>query len=168
MSDLFPTRSDSHQMQELSERFFRNALPRNWTCEKPLHDYGVDLRVELFEGRAATGLELLVQLKSSTKPSTGGETESVRLKTATYNHLWGKLQVAMLVKYVAEEDEAYWLLFRDIPTPPEGQKTFSVHIPRLHRLSSIEWADVQAYVRSVTDTKLAAARRRAARAGLRE
>jgi hypothetical protein len=158
MERRFPVRSESHQLEELSQRFFRDSLPKNWTAEKLGNDYGVDLRIDLFEGNQATGLELLVQLKASAKP-TGGDTEAVRLKTATYNYLWDKLQVAMLVKYIESEGEAYWLLFRDIPQPQAGQDTFTIHIPKTNRLSVIEWREVQAYVRGVTDEKLAARRR---------
>jgi len=159
MDRAFPIRSESHQLEELSERFFREYLPRNWTAEKPGNDYGVDLRVDMFEDNKATGLELLVQLKASAEP-TGSHTETVRLKTTTYNLLWGKLQVAMLVKYVESEREAYWLLFRDIPTPSQDQETFTVHIPKANRFSVIQWLDIQAYVYDVADTKLAAMRRR--------
>jgi hypothetical protein len=153
MHRAFPIRGESHQLEELSERFFKNSLPRNWLAEKPAHDYGVDLRVELFEGDQATGLELLVQLKASATP-TGEETEVVRLKTATYNLLREKLQVAMLVKYVESEAEAYWLLFRDIPVPRRDQDSFTVHVPKTNKLSVIQWADVQARVRAVTKAKL--------------
>ncbi|WP_168734202.1 DUF4365 domain-containing protein [Pseudothauera nasutitermitis] len=153
----FPIRSESHQLEELSERFFLDHLPNNWAAEKPANDYGVDLRVDLFEGRHATGLELLVQLKAS-KKSTAGESEVVRLKVATYNLLWKKLQVDMLVKFVESEKEAYWLLFKDIPNPPQDQESFTVHIPKANRLSSAPWQKVQQYVRSVTDRKLAAMR----------
>ena len=69
--EVFPIRSETHQLEELSERFFRNSLPKNWLCERPANDYGVDLRVDLFEGNNATGLELLVQLKSSAKATDG-------------------------------------------------------------------------------------------------
>ncbi len=157
MDKAFPVRHESHQLEELSERFFKQSLPKNWTAEKPSHDYGVDLRVDLFEGTMATGLELLVQVKSSAKASESQD-ELVQLKIATYNLLWGKLQVAMLVKYVEVENEAYWLLLKDIPAPPQDQETFVVHIPKANRLSSAPWPEIQAYVRSVTDTKLAAMR----------
>ena len=153
----YPIRSESHQLEEISERYFRERLPRNWAAEKPRNDYGVDLRVDIFEGSQSTGLELLVQLKASAS-STGDDSETVRLKTTTYNLLYGKLQVTMLVKYVESESEAYWLLFRDIPTPLQDQKTFTVHIPKANRISTILWPDIQAYVRSVTGTKLAATR----------
>ena len=154
----FPIRGETHQQAESSERFFRSSLPRNWVCERPENDYGVDLRVDLFEGNRATGLELLVQLKSSAR-ATEGDFEVVRLATATYNHLWDKLQVAMLVKFIESEGEAYWLLLKDIPQPPQDVDTFSVRIPKGNRLSAIQWPEIQAHVRMVTDTKLAAARR---------
>jgi hypothetical protein len=160
----FPCRSESHQLEEASARYVRNALPRGWTCEKPQHDYGVDLRIDIFEDCAATGLELLVQLKASAK-STEGETEVVRLETTTYNHLWSKLQVVMLVKYVEPINEAYWLLLKDVQAPPAHQKTFTVHIPRANCVSSIDWQTIQDYVRNVTDTKLAATRRHALAGG---
>lgn len=158
MDKAYPTRSESHQLEEISERFFRECLPTNWTAEKPANDYGVDLRVDMFEGNQATGLELLVQLKASAEP-TGEETETVRLRTATYNLLWDKLQVAMLVKYIENEQEAYWVLFRDIPAPSQSQETFTVYVPKTNRISVIQWPDIQAYVRGVTDKKLAAVRR---------
>lgn len=158
MDRSFPIRSESHQLEEASERFFRDCLPRNWTAEKPGNDYGIDLRVDMFEGNQATGLELLVQLKASAE-STAADSESVRIRTTTYNLLWEKLEVAMLVKYVESEKEAYWLLFRDIPTPSQDQETFTIHLPKANRISTIQWPDIQAYVRSVTDKKLAAMRR---------
>lgn len=67
MIRAFPIRSESHQIEEISERFFRDSLPRNWTAEKPSNDYGVDLRVDMFELNQVTGLELLVQLKASSQ-----------------------------------------------------------------------------------------------------
>lgn len=157
MDKSFPTRHESHQLEELSERFFKQSLPKNWTAEKPSHDYGVDLRVDIFEGTAATGLELLVQMKASSKASET-QNETIQLKVSTYNLLWGKLQVAMLVKYIEAEGEAYWLLLKDIPSPPQDQESFVVHVPKTNRVSAAPWSEIQAYVRSVTDTKLAAMR----------
>jgi len=158
MAPQFPHRSESHQLEETSVRYVRNALPRGWTCEKPEHDYGVDLRVDIFEDGTATGLELLFQLKASAD-SAKGETEVVRLKTSTYNHLWSKLQVVMLVKYIEHTNEAYWLLLKDIDIPATDQKTFTVHIPKANRLSTINWQDIQGYVRGITSTKLASVQR---------
>jgi Domain of unknown function (DUF4365) len=158
MDRAFPRRVKSHQLEALSVRFFEQALPKNWATEKRRNDYGVDLSVDLFEGENATGLELLVQLKASAEP-TGEKTETITLKTATYNLLWGKLQVVILVKYVEAENEAYWLLLKDVPPPTQKHKTFTVRIPRENRLSIAPWREIQVHVRQVTDAKLAAIRR---------
>lgn len=158
MSNQYPLRIDTHQLEEMSERFFRNQLPRNWTCEKPANDYGVDLRVDLFKGRSATGLELIVQLKASTEGSVG-ETERVNLKTSTYNHLRDKLQVVILVKYIESEDEAYWLILSEVPEPTQQNESFTVHIPKTNALSRIDWGGIYEYVRGVTDEKLAIRRK---------
>lgn len=157
MATRFPQRPESHQLEEKSERFFRNALPGNWTVDRPSNDYGVDLKVDIFEGTDATGLELLVQLKASAQ-ANGTESESVQLKVSTYNLLWNKLQVVLLVKFIEAENEAYWILLKDIPSPPQDQDTFTAHIPRGNRISNITWAGIVQYVRTVTDTKLAAMR----------
>lgn len=158
MEHQYPQRVDNHQLEEVSERYVRNLLPRNWTCEKPAQDYGVDLRVDLYDEQAATGLELLVQLKASAE-SSSQEAETVRLRVATYNHLWDKLQVVMLVKYIEAEDKAYWILLSEVPEPNQDHDTFTVHIPKANALSEINWSRIYQYVREVTDEKLAARRR---------
>jgi hypothetical protein len=158
MNRQYPQRAFSHQLEELSDRFFRNHLPKSWTCEKPTPDYGVDLKVDLYDDQRATGLELLVQLKTS-KSGSNKETETIRLRTATYNYLSDKLQVVMLVKYIEKEDEAYWLFLSDTPDPDQSQDTFTVHIPKSNVLSSIDWNSIYDHIRGVTDKKLAASRK---------
>ena len=153
-----PLRPDSHQLEELSRRFFSRCLPKNWTWESLANDYGADLKVDLFEGQEATGLEVLVQLKSSST-AEGGDSEPMRLKTTTLNYLKDKLQVVMLVKFIESENEAYWLWLKDVNGPrDDGQETLIVRVPRQNRLSTIDWNQVQAHVRTVTDRKLAAQR----------
>jgi hypothetical protein len=159
MTPRYPLRPNSHNLETLSQRFFERSLPRNWTSEKPSPDYGVDLRVDIFEGEYATGLELLVQLKSSANASKGEE-ETVNLQVSTYNYLRDKLQVVMIVKYVEKVDEAYWILIKDVPEPDQEQQSFTVHIPKENTLSTISWNQIQNYIQQVTDKKLAARRRR--------
>jgi hypothetical protein len=157
--EAYPVRHPSHELETASERFFFGCLPKGWTSQKYVPDYGVDFRVDIYEGQQATGLELLVQLKSSALPDSA-ETETVRLRTATSNYLRDKLQIVMVVKFVAAEAEAYWLLLRDIPPPSQESETFTVHVPKTNQLSKIEWRDIHALIRDVTDIKLAAIRRK--------
>ncbi len=154
----YPQRNNSHQLATLSERFFVRNLPQNWLSEKPEADYGIDMKVEIFDDTRATGLEFLVQLKSSHQASPSNF-ETIRLKTATYNYLWDKLQVVMLVKYVEVEDEAYWLLLSDVPEPNQMQKSFTVRVPKENRLNSIPWKRIQDHVRNVYYGKIATRRR---------
>ena len=158
MNAVYPQRPEEHQLEEASRRYFAQCLPGNWTSEKPENDYGVDLRVDIFEGNAATGLELLIQLKASQK-AADTDSETVELRATTYNMLRDKLQVAMLVKYSHAENEAYWLLLKDAREPQEGCDSVTVRIPKENRLSQIDWNQIQEHVRSVTDIKLAAMRR---------
>ena len=164
MNTNYPQRPDAHHLEEASRRFFVQCLPANWTSERPTNDYGVDLRVDIFEGNAATGLELLVQLKSSER-AADGDTESIDLRATTYNMLRDKLQVTMLVKYSRADNEAYWLLLKDAREPQEGRDSVTVRIPKENRLSQVDWQQIEEHVRKVTDAKLAAVHRQAVEAG---
>lgn len=158
MTPSYPQRINIHQLEELSEKYFRNCLPRNWTCEKPENDYGVDLKVELFEEANATGMDILVQLKAS-QTRTDRDYETIILKTSSYNYLWDKLQVVMLAKYVEEENIAYWLLLSEVPEPNQEQESFTVRIPKENWLESIDWRRVENYVRMITHKKLSVRQR---------
>lgn len=164
MIKKYPQRSSSHQLEQLSERYFINALPKNWTVQKPRDDYGVDLVVNIFEGNDAIGLELIVQLKSS-HSCDNDEQVTTRLRTATYNHLWDKLQIVMLVKYIEDEDEAYWIFLSDIPKPSQDQNTLSIHIPKSNKVSSINWNEIHDFVHNVTSDKISMRRRNRFRRG---
>ena len=157
MATNLPQRHPTHQLEAESRLFFRNCLPQAWSCDQPQNDYGIDLRVGLVRDNHVTGRSFVVQLKASAS-SPHSETVPVRLNVATYNYLWNLLEVAMLVKYVAVDSEAYWLLFKDIPQPPGDQATFTVRIPRGNRLSENPWPQVEAYVDHVHGTKLGAMR----------
>ena len=158
MTNRYPQRVNNHQLEEISERFFNQRLPRNWTSQKPEQDYGVDLQVDLYQDQNATGLELLVQLKAS---QNGSETdyETIRLSTTTYNYLWDKLQVVMLIKYVESENKAYWKLLSEVPEPSQENETFTIRLPKENDLETIDWSRIYGYVSDVTNDKLAARRR---------
>lgn len=158
MPPIYPQRSTTHQLEEISERFLNNHLPRNWTSEKPKRDYGVDLKIDIFDETNAGGLELLVQLKA-TATGTNRTYETVRLSTSTYNYLWDKLQVVMLIKYVQSENKAYWLLLSEVPEPNQSQQTFTIRIPKENDLENIDWQEIHGYVRTVTTEKLEVRRR---------
>lgn len=160
MNAQFPIRDDARQRETASQLFFQRHLPAAWTWESPVPDYGIDLRVGVVENNLVTGLEFLVQLKASPNPSNG-EYERVRLNVSTYNYLMDALSVAMLVKYIASEQEAYWVLFRDVPPPPQAQQSFTVRVPRSNRISDLDWQQLRGRLGNIQELKLGAGRREA-------
>jgi hypothetical protein len=59
-------RPRSHQIDELAQRVFRDALPAAWACNPHVTDYGKDYLVEIGEETAdgeQTGNNFFVQLK---------------------------------------------------------------------------------------------------------
>ena len=59
-----PQRPRTHVLEIESQKFVKNVLPSEWVCAEPLHDYGVDLDVEIVEKTFVTGVHFLMQLKS--------------------------------------------------------------------------------------------------------
>lgn len=158
MATRLPQRPRAHELEVESEKYFRQNLPAGWTCDKPQHDYGVDLRLGLTTDGRITGQQLVVQLKASEIANTG-DYVVVRLKVTTLAMLRQMLEVAMLVKYIMSEGEAYWLLLKDFTAEPmNGQKTVSVRIPKVNRLSENPWPLIGQHVNDVHFRKLNANR----------
>jgi hypothetical protein len=155
---LYPIRHSSHSLEEKSANFFRRHLPPEWNITYPSRDYGQDLSIEITEDGVYRGSELIVQLKASGQSNAQSGFERQSLKISTYNYLWENLRVAMLIKYIEAEDEAYWILLKDVDTPNQDNQTFTVYLPRVNTLSTINWDSIAGYVREITDIKLAASR----------
>ncbi|MCZ7400538.1 MAG: DUF4365 domain-containing protein [Candidatus Methanoperedens sp.] len=151
----FPQRPRTHTLDTQSETYFRGKLPVDWIVSRPANDYGQDLIIEIAEDGQMRGLGLTVQIKSSENPSRNVDYESIDLKTSTYNYLRNNLFVVLLIKYVSSENEAYWLLLKDVNPPEnEGQNSFTVKIPKRNKLSELDWNIIVDYVRTTTNIKL--------------
>ena len=144
-----------------SEHHFRAVLPRGWTAHKPNPDIGVDLVVGVIENNRASSRELLVQLKASQESNVtaDGAYERIILDVSTYNYLWDLLPVALLVKYVASEQTAYWQLLSQVPAPNQDNLTMTVKIPRNQELDESSWQIIRRYVEAVHLRKLGARER---------
>lgn len=155
----YPERHNNHTLEQKSETYFLQHLPQDWTATTPKKDYGQDLNLEICEEGQYRGLDLIVQLKSSATSDTLNETERQQLKVSTYNYLWDNLRVVLMVKFIEDENEAYWILLKDV-TPPANpdQENFTIYFPRQNKLSELNWDEITSYVRRVTDKKLATMR----------
>lgn len=157
-NDQYPKRHPNHTLEQRSETFFRQCVPNDWSINNLNHDYGQDLNIEIAEDGKYRGLELIVQLKSSENSAVVADSETQPISVSTFNYLRDNLRVVLFVKYIASENEAYWILLKDVAPPNQEQKTFTLHIPRENKLSSLNWKIIAEYVRMVTDRKLAAMR----------
>jgi hypothetical protein len=156
MTTNFPQRPLQHQLEAESTAFFSQHLPKGWVCDRPQHDYGVDLRIGLARGGRVNGQQLVVQLKA-TAAAPPGESVAFVLDVPTLNYLRTMLEVALLVQYVAAEQEAYWLLLKDFTSKPrEGQKTVTIRLPRANRITGDPWVDIADHVEAVHYKKLRA------------
>lgn len=157
MNYQLPIRDAARQLEDTSEQFFRASLPPGWTCEKPINDYGVDLRVGVVDGTSVTGMEFLVQLKAS-HSLRNDNFERIKLKISTYNYLMSAVSVVMLVKYIDVDRDAYWILLRDVPAPNPTHATFTVKIPKGNKLSILNWKGLNSNLDTIHQRKLDAGR----------
>ena len=153
----YPQRPMQHELEAESEIFFRQHLPAGYVVNRPNADYGYDFIIDVAENGQMRGINFYVQLKSSERPSGDVENETVRLSTATYNFLKRNVNVVFIVKYVRTENEAYWILLRDIPRPDPDNETFTVHIPKRNRITTINWQETIERVRHIVERKIEAA-----------
>jgi len=54
------------------------------------------------------------------------------------------------------DNEAYWILLKDVPSPNQDNESVTVKIPKENKLSTIDWDAIKDYIQEVTDRKLAA------------
>ena len=161
MNRRLPIRHPSHSLEDESIRFLESYLPREWICRREKRDYGIDLRVSIVVDGQVTGVEFIVQMKSSTSQSLPADgNERVRLAVSTYNYLASHLHSAAIIKYVSSENEAYWEFVRHIDSPRrQSQREITVRIPRANRVSQADWHDWLRHMQEVHDKKLGRNRR---------
>ncbi len=97
MAHKLPKRTKQHRRDDRTQRVWAFVLPDAWTYSPTEHrEYGVDGRVEVFDGDDTTGLIFNVQLKGTDKFS---ESKAPPIKTSTRNY-WKTLDMPTLVVLV--------------------------------------------------------------------
>ena len=140
-------RPRSHQLEDQSRLALSRSLPAEWTVERVVHDYGVDLKVEIFSGDRPTGSFFFVQLKSTDR-APGDRGISVRVSTRHLEY-WNSLPVlTMVVLWTAATDTLFWKWAHhhlpDVKTPMP--KTQSIRLSPSDRLGG---GDAQMMAREV-------------------
>lgn len=153
-----PVRNRQHELDTMAERFIESSLPPAWTCEKVSHDYGKDLRIEIFENSMATGLEFVVQAKGHERFNivhSNKITQPIRI--STLNYLERQLQPPMIIAYSAEQKKACYLWLRpyieqvlDIKHPDwrktAGDSEISLHVPIENVFNGLAFPTISGYV----------------------
>lgn len=144
-----PNRHRNHQIESLSERYFNKLVPINWVVNRLQLDYGIDLNCEIAIGSNVTGMNFSVQLKGKEK-EIDKENVKIVLKRSTINRWLNRLEPIMVIAYIVDEDEAYWLWFEDNTVDLTLKNdAFTINIPRKNKLSQVDWNDYVKYVETI-------------------
>ncbi|MBX3043255.1 MAG: DUF4365 domain-containing protein [Ignavibacteriae bacterium] len=154
MSKQYPRRHQNHTLENKSINFLKSKFPAEWNVNIIKNDYGQDLNIEIAEDSVFKGLEFVIQLKSSKKSKRSNSLEKQSLKVSNYNYLRNNLRVVLYIKYVEDEDEAYWIMLKDIPHPNQEKKTITIQFPRGNKVSLLNWDIIVGYVKEISHRKL--------------
>jgi len=144
-----PNRHRNHEIETLSERFFNNQVPVNWVVNKLQLDYGTDLNCEIVIDKGVTGMNFSVQLKGKEKESNA-ESIKIPIKRTTIKRWLNKLEPTMIIVYIVNEDEAFWLWFEDNTVDLTLKNdSFTISIPRNNKLSQLDWNNCIEYLREI-------------------
>ncbi len=121
-----PTRSRSHQLEDLSIREFERLLPDAWALRRKDKDYGVDLEVEVFDDEGkSTGLMFFVQLKATDDIA---KAQSVPMKVDRLEYLASLDTPSMVVRYCEPSKTFHWLWLPEIYARTSPPKTETITI----------------------------------------
>ena len=102
-----PYRTRSHELEDESRRAFASQLPTAWTVQDLTPDYGLDQRVEIFDGDGhVTGLVFYVQLKSTDAPDNT-RNRQIRVRADHYNYWHSLSDPVLLALYFSQSGVTY-------------------------------------------------------------
>lgn len=122
-----PGRPREHVLEEESFNALRALLPAEWTLEPVRRDYGLDARVEVFQGGFATGQAFWTQLKATDEADLK-RALGVSFDTTTLNYLSVQADPVLLVRFHAPSGRLFgtWLHRQDVRLKRTGQKSLTV------------------------------------------
>lgn len=128
-----PERTDEHVTGDEGPKIVRNSIPPRWVYRdlEGKNDYGIDAEIEVFDGRAPTGLSVRAQIRAHASLQwnlNGTRVEPVKESTRNY---W-RMQTTPIVIIVCDVEArtAYWA-FAD-----ESETDSGVRVARINCLSS--------------------------------
>ncbi len=142
------SRTREHVLETMSERTFVGMLPPAWTDHQIRHDYGIDLKVEIFTagtdgGHSPTGMEFAVQLKA-----TDSETPRRLRVGVDWGHIdyWQSLPYpTLMVRYCASDGAIYamWVHERGRKNEARRRQQAWFHFTEADRLTTERWESIE-------------------------
>lgn len=151
-----PNNHRNHQLERLSEIYFDSIFPTTWIKNKFQIDYGTDYNCEIAReiDNGVTGMNFTVQMKGKETESNLGEITVSGVKRSTINRWLNRLEPTMIVVYLEDEKEAYWIWFENNTVDlTHDYKTFTIKLPRANRLSQISWKEISEELKIIFSRK---------------
>ena len=77
-----------------------------------------------------------------------------KIKRTTINRWLNRLEPTMIVAYLVDEHEAYWIWFENNSVDlTKSNETFQIKIPKNNKYSKIEWVEISNYVEDIFSRK---------------
>jgi len=136
-------------------------MPAEWVTRRISYDYGLDLNVELAENGSLTGKNFSIQVKATQKRRPEANFVSVRLAMSTLSYMRKRPEPVLIMVYVNEDKEAYWVWAKEIARPDTHRTTVIVRVPTSRRLTKTDWAEFSRelrryfYARPLVDARTA-------------
>ncbi len=136
MQPRMPQRPRTHVQESASRSALQNLIPDEWTISRVENDYGLDERVEIFEGGFATALGFWVQLKSTDEQELW-KALAEPVAISALNYMSAQAEPVLLVRHHAPTDRLYgfWLHRRNVVLRNPDQKTVTLHWQETNHLT---------------------------------
>jgi tetratricopeptide (TPR) repeat protein len=102
-------RPSSHTLENESRLAFRNLLPPAWIVRDKVPDYGIDMEVDIVEGKKVTNKVLWIQIKSTEGKGHPCETVHYSMKTKHLKHYEGCPLPVLILLWIKSENSFYYL-----------------------------------------------------------
>jgi len=143
MSSAMPKRPSQHVAETASRKAFDALIPNEWTTTPVESDYGLDTRVEIFDGGFATALAFWVQLKG-TDESDLSKALGEAFAVSALNYMAAQAEPVLLVRHHGPTGRLFgmWLHRRNIIVRKADQKTVTLRWELTDELAASSVADL--------------------------
>ncbi len=147
--EVFPLRHRNHEIEKLSENYLNCCIPESWIINPIKIDYGTDFNCEIAINQKVTGNNFSIQLKGK-ETERNANSVKISIKRSTITRWLKRLEPTMLIAYVVDEKEAFWMWFKDETVDLTlNNQQFTISIPKSNKLSNVDWSQIAEHVANI-------------------